>query len=139
MFKLGLCSCTQVQDENIQAYAVLMLGCSQNLGFVQNDGSDIWKVNKPVVFPLDLDITQLCSHELVARKGGRFALSGVIVHEGYTQQVGHYWGVHKWPSGKWVMHNDSTVRAVSEQEVLSLQTEAFLLVYDAAEEYARNM
>ena len=105
---------------------------------LQSDGVDLHKVNKAIAFPLALDIQQQCSRDLVLRNGGQFTLAGVVVHQGYTFAQGHYWGVHKWPSGQWVLYDDRLVKPVTEAFVLSLQREAYVLVYEAVDSFHRT-
>lgn len=46
--------------------------------------------------------------------------------------VGHYMGVHKTPSDKWLLYDDDKVpREVTWAYVMSLRQLAYLLVYDA--------
>ena len=98
------------------------------------DPPQLRKVAKPITFPLELDVTEFCDNQLVARGGARFTLSGVIVHDGNSMHGGHYWSVHKWPAGQWVRYDDCQVVPTSEANVLRLHRKAYFLIYDAVED-----
>lgn len=92
----------------------------------------LYKDNKAIAFKQDLDIRHHCSSELAARGGGVLKLSAVMLHKGWSLHAGHYMGVHRTPSGTWLLYDDAkTPREVGEDYVMNLTTEAYLLVYDA--------
>eukprot|EP00118_Oscarella_pearsei_P005229 m.23746 g.23746 ORF g.23746 m.23746 type:complete len:914 (+) comp28525_c0_seq1:105-2846(+) len=84
-----------------------------------------FKIGKEVKFEDTLDLRPFLSN----RNGPKelYQLNAVLVHSGYSCNSGHYYCYVKSPAGYWFCMNDSQVRQVSQQSVLSQQ--AYLLFY----------
>jgi hypothetical protein len=86
------------------------------------------KITTPVRFPLELNLDKfLVGYMKEKPKGCSYSLNGMIQHSG-SIGGGHYIAYCKnYKNNSWYCYNDSTVKPVSEQNVL--RTEAYVLVY----------
>ncbi|ORZ32200.1 hypothetical protein BCR44DRAFT_1440664 [Catenaria anguillulae PL171] len=110
-----------------QAPAVLTLQLKR---FAYSPRGGRVKINKPVAFAGELDLSPYMSHGLAGAKatGKRvtYGLQAVIVHQG-SAHGGHYYAYIKAANGVWFEMNDESVRQVSVQTVL--QANAYVLMY----------
>ncbi|XP_041999920.1 ubiquitin carboxyl-terminal hydrolase 21-like [Salvia splendens] len=94
-----------------------------------NYGSFVQKIDKHVVFPLDLDLqpfTRRANHNHVS-EDLEYVLYAVVVHVGLSPTSGHYYCYIRLSAGIWFCFDDSKVELVDEEYVLS--QEAYLLFY----------
>jgi len=92
------------------------------------------RLSKHVHFPLRLEIGDYMSRVNKARPPP-YELVAVLVHQGQTCDSGHYLAYVK-NDGEWYKCNDSEVRRVDVDVVLSQQ--AYILVYEVEEMRAKN-
>ena len=92
------------------------------------------RLSKHVHFPLRLEIGDYMSRVNKARPPP-YELVAVLVHQGQTCDSGHYLAYVK-NDGEWYKCNDSDVRRVDVETVLSQQ--AYILVYEVEEMRAKN-
>ncbi|TPP52197.1 Ubiquitin carboxyl-terminal hydrolase family protein [Leishmania donovani] len=83
------------------------------------------KINKHVLFPLELDITRYCT--LLSSADCQYELNAVCVHEGRSIDYGHYYTLAKAPNGMWYEFNDSHVSRLSEDQLQ--QAQVYMLFY----------
>ncbi|KAL1915332.1 uncharacterized protein VTP21DRAFT_6790 [Calcarisporiella thermophila] len=84
------------------------------------------KVGKQVVYDEEIDISPYMSEKMSAGSL-RYKLYAVLVHQGSSCRLGHYYCYVKSPSGKWYEMDDESVQQVSLKTVLSQQ--AYILFY----------
>jgi len=86
------------------------------------------KINKRITIESNIDIAPFMSdRENLPLK---YSLYSVIVHEGSSMGSGHYVCYSKAANGMWYLFNDSSVRQVPEQTVLSQS--GYILMYELA-------
>lgn len=94
------------------------------------------KISKYVAFPLTLDLKPYVAND-GAQTGTplldamQYVLQAIIVHHGGSLNSGHYTSYVRAKNGLWAHCDDSSVRSVSEQEVLRQQ--AYMLFYSKSE------
>ncbi|OMH80623.1 Ubiquitin carboxyl-terminal hydrolase 36 [Zancudomyces culisetae] len=87
------------------------------------------KIAKFIEFPLILDLQKYVAADSKSEKNPcSYSLYAVLVHSGHSCKSGHYFCYVKSPSGVWYEMNDSLVRPVSVNTVLSQS--AYLLFYE---------
>ncbi|KAL6532989.1 hypothetical protein OROMI_027101 [Orobanche minor] len=91
------------------------------------DNKETKKIEKPVSFPLELDLLSFAADTVAQDEEKKYTLYGVIVHEGSTLESGHYYCFVQISPGLWFRFNDEWVSRVDENEVLSEQ--AYILFY----------
>ncbi|CAC9491236.1 putative cysteine peptidase, Clan CA, family C19 [Leishmania infantum JPCM5] len=118
------------------------------------------KINKHVLFPLELDITRYCtllssssspppppnhlqphngmsSPATTKRADCQYELNAVCVHEGRSIDYGHYYTLAKAPNGMWYEFNDSHVSRLSEDQLQ--QAQVYMLFYSRKPTVAAEM
>ncbi|KAL6530378.1 hypothetical protein OROHE_014731 [Orobanche hederae] len=91
------------------------------------DNKETKKIEKPVSFPLELDLLSFAADTVAQDEEKKYTLYGVIVHEGSTLESGHYYCFVQISPGLWFRFNDEWVSRVDEYEVLSEQ--AYIVFY----------
>ena len=102
-------------------------------GFGGNGGAG--KISGHVAFDFTLDATPYCTEGGPTEGPVRYALYGVLVHDGYSTSSGHYYcyckpcgeGAPNGTDAPWYLFNDSTVRRVQREEVA--RASAYILLY----------
>ncbi|CAN6612454.1 hypothetical protein TRVA0_005S01068 [Trichomonascus vanleenenianus] len=87
-------------------------------------GNRSQKVQDPLLYPVELDLTKYTLHGEPAR----YELIGVVVHEGRSVSSGHYIAYCKQSEDSWFEFDDEMVRSIREQQVLK-EGSAYMLVY----------
>ncbi|GMI63903.1 hypothetical protein HRI_000059600 [Hibiscus trionum] len=90
-------------------------------------GTYIEKIDKHVVFPLELDLQPYTSVNQTNNEELKYQLYAVVKHSGFRPTSGHYVCYIRSSPDTWHNFNDSTVTSVEEEEVLS--EEAYILFY----------
>ena len=82
------------------------------------------KIRKFVKFEFDYDLSEFCKR----KRKGNYSLRALVVHEGYSACSGHYYCYAKAPDDRWYCFNDSHVKCVSEEFLLTLKP--YILFYE---------
>ncbi|KZV47057.1 ubiquitin carboxyl-terminal hydrolase 20-like [Dorcoceras hygrometricum] len=93
----------------------------------KNDGHFVEKIDKPVKFPLDLDLKPFTCTEKTSDVELKYALYAIVVHIGLTSTSGHYYCFIRLSPNMWCKFDDSQVVQVHEDFVMS--QEAYILFY----------
>ena len=83
------------------------------------------KIRKFVKFEFDYDLSEFCGSR---KRKGNYSLRALVVHEGYSACSGHYYCYAKAPDDRWYCFNDSNVKCVSEEFLLTLKP--YILFYE---------
>lgn len=76
--------------------------------FLFNNSSSFSKIDKPIVFPEELDMGRFTSFG-EGSANVRYKLYGVLVHSGASCHSGHYFSFVRTGSGQWFRMDDTTV------------------------------
>ncbi|KAK9006175.1 hypothetical protein V6N11_035220 [Hibiscus sabdariffa] len=90
-------------------------------------GTYVEKIDKHVVFPLELDLQPYTSVNQMSNEELKYQLYAVVKHSGFRPTSGHYVCYIRSSPDTWHNFNDSTVTSVEAEEVLS--EEAYILFY----------
>ncbi|KAK3041587.1 hypothetical protein RJ639_000721 [Escallonia herrerae] len=93
----------------------------------KNDGSSVQKIDKHVRFLLELDLLPYTSGHKDNNVGLKYDLYAVVVHIGLSPNSGHYYCFIRSSPDTWYKFNDSEVKRVREDFVLS--QDAYILFY----------
>ncbi|PHT96763.1 hypothetical protein BC332_34311 [Capsicum chinense] len=93
----------------------------------QNDGSVVWKVDKHVSFPLELDLLPYTDNNQTNNEQMKYDLYAVIVHAGSTSSSGHYYCFICAEPNEWYKFDDTTISRVQKDVVLA--EEAYIMFY----------
>ncbi|KAK4728324.1 hypothetical protein R3W88_021312 [Solanum pinnatisectum] len=92
----------------------------------KTDGSLVEKIDKYVLFPLELDLHAYADNQ-TDNEEMKYDLYAVIVHIGFSYCSGHYYSFIRSAPNEWYKFDDSKVVRVREDYVLS--QEAYVLFY----------
>ncbi|KAK8490675.1 hypothetical protein V6N13_046926 [Hibiscus sabdariffa] len=90
-------------------------------------GTYVEKIDKHVVFPLELDLQPYTSVNQMSNEELKYQLYAVVKHSGFRPTSGHYVCYIRSSPDTWHNFNDSTVTSVEAEKVLS--EEAYILFY----------
>ncbi|XP_047260413.1 ubiquitin carboxyl-terminal hydrolase 20-like [Capsicum annuum] len=93
----------------------------------QNDGSDVWKVDKHVSFPLELDLLPYTDNNQTNNEQMKYDLYAVIMHAGSTSSSGHYYCFICAEPNEWYKFDDTMISRVQKDVVLA--EEAYVMFY----------
>ncbi|KAF8379074.1 hypothetical protein HHK36_028501 [Tetracentron sinense] len=93
----------------------------------KNDGSYVEKIDKYIKYPLELDLQPYTSSSQNNDVDLKYELYAVVVHNGLSSWSGHYVCFIRSSPDTWYRLDDSKVKRVGEEFVLS--QEAYILFY----------
>ncbi|XP_022738451.1 ubiquitin carboxyl-terminal hydrolase 20-like isoform X2 [Durio zibethinus] len=93
----------------------------------KTEGTFVEKIDKHVVFPLELDLQPYTIVNQTSKEELKYQLYAVVKHSGFRPTSGHYVCYIRSSPDMWHKLNDSRVTGVDEEAVLS--QEAYILFY----------
>ncbi|PHT61746.1 hypothetical protein T459_34404 [Capsicum annuum] len=93
----------------------------------QNDGSVVWKVDKHVSFPLELDLLPYTDNNQTNNEKMKYDLYAVIAHAESTSSSGHYYCFICAEPNEWYKFDDTMISRVQKDVVLA--EEAYIMFY----------